>query len=111
MRVAASGRLRSREVVVSDPGGVGTTIDEQLSHVALTAVGGAPEGVVEIVLGGPDARQLVANAVRQAERGGLPQGGARAAFEQPAGGLPLAEGDGVGHRRAAADDGAVGLDV
>ena len=55
--------------------------------------------------------ELVADAVGEAERGGLPEGGARAALEQPARGRPLAEGDGVGHRGAAADHGAAGLDV
>ena len=103
---------RGGEPVVSDPGRVGAAVEQQLGGVALAAVRGAPQRVVEVLLrAAAVCGELVADAVDQPERGGLPEVGARAAFEQPARGLPLPEGDGVGHRGAAADHGAVGFDV
>ena len=97
---------------MADPGRVGAAVEQQLGGVALAAVGGAPQRVVELLARGRrGCGELVADAVGEAERGGLPEVGARAAFQQPAGGVPLAEGDGVGHRGAAGDHGAVGLDV
>jgi hypothetical protein len=56
-------------------------------------VGGAPQRVVEVLVRGLGPGQLLADAVEEPERGRLPEVGARTAFEQPAGGVPLTESD------------------
>ena len=72
---------------------------------------GAPQCVVEVLLGRRSLGERVLDAVEEAERGRLPEVGSGAAFQQAPRGVPLAEGDGVGDRRAAGDDGTVGFDV
>ena len=96
---------------MSDPGGVGTAVQKDLGGLALAAVSGAPECVVEVFLGGRGLGERVLDAVEESERGGLPEVGSCAAFEELPCGVPLAVGDRVGDRCAAGDDGAVGFDV
>src|SRR5919107_1843995 len=79
---AAVGGLGARQTVVPGPGRVRTGLQVRLGGVAPAAVRGAPQGVVELLPGGRRLRELVAEAVDEAQAGGLPQGGARAAFEQ-----------------------------
>ena len=102
VRAAALGGVRGGEVVVPDPGRVGAMGEQQLCGAASAAVRGAPQRVVEVGLRGRVAGELLADAVGEPERRGLPEGRARAALEQPPSGPPLAESDGVGQRRPAA---------
>jgi hypothetical protein len=83
------------------PRRIGTARQQQLGRFALAAVGGAPQRIVEVLAARRGLFELVLDAVEEPERGGLPEGGAGAAFEQPPGGVPLAEGDRVGDRGAA----------
>jgi hypothetical protein len=80
--VTALGGLRSGEVVVSDPTGVGATVQQQLGGLALAAVRGAPQRVVEVL----SCRlrrscEPALHPVDEAERRGLPEARAGAAFQ------------------------------
>jgi hypothetical protein len=75
----------------------------------LSAVTGVPERHRDVVAIG--VGEMRAHGFHEAQRRGFAKGDARAALDEPSGGIPLAKGNGVLQRRAAGDDRPRRVDV